>query len=78
MEPDPSSRKQAVAMGFIFMAGVAMLLLQWLVTTYNYNMVDTIPFSEFKQLVAQGSVTEVAVGRGSDRAGDRSRCTPVD
>jgi hypothetical protein len=29
MEPDPSSRKQAVAMGFIFMAGVAMLLLQW-------------------------------------------------
>src|SRR5450756_2531719 len=60
MESDPSSRKQAVAMGFIFMAGVAMLLLQWLVATYN--MVDTIPFSEFEQLVAQGSVTEVAVG----------------
>jgi cell division protease FtsH len=60
MESDPSPRKQAVAMGFIFMAGVAMLLLQWLVATYN--MVDTIPFSEFEQLVAQGSVTEVAVG----------------
>jgi len=26
MEPDPSPPKQAVAMGFIFMAGVAMLL----------------------------------------------------
>lgn len=61
MEPDPSTRKQAVVMGFVFMAGVAMLLLQWLVT--NYNLVDTIPFSQFEQLVAQGSVTEVAVGQ---------------
>jgi cell division protease FtsH len=61
MEPDPSARKQAVAIGFLFMAGVAVLLLQCLVTTYN--TIDTIPFSEFEQLVAQGSVTEVAVGQ---------------
>lgn len=61
MEPDPTSRKQAVAMGFIFMAGLAVLMLQWLVTAYN--TVDTIPFSQFEQLVAQGSVTEVAVGQ---------------
>lgn len=61
MEPDPSTRKQAVMMGFVFMAGIAMLLLQWLVT--SYNLVDTIPFSQFEQLVAQGSVTEVAVGQ---------------
>jgi len=61
MESDPSSRKQTVAMGFLVMAGVAMLLLQWLVATYN--TVDTIPFSEFEQLVAQGGVTEVIVGQ---------------
>jgi cell division protease FtsH len=60
MESDPSSRRQSVAMGFIFMAAVAMLLLQWIMVTYN--TVDTIPFSQFEQLVSQGNVTEVAVG----------------
>lgn len=29
----------------------------------TYNLVDTIPFSQLEQLVAQGSVTEVAVGQ---------------
>ncbi len=38
-----------------------MLVLQWVLATYN--TVDTIPYSEFEQLVAQGSVTEVAVGQ---------------
>jgi cell division protease FtsH len=61
MESDPSSQRKSVAMGFIFMAGVAILLLQWLMTTYN--TFDSIPFSQFEQLVAQGSVTEVAVGQ---------------
>src|ERR1700687_3366813 len=61
MESDPSSQRQSVAMGFIFMAGVAVLLLQWMMTTYN--TFDSIPFSQFEQLVAQGSVTEVAVGQ---------------
>ena len=37
------------------------MLLQWVLATYN--TVDTIPYSEFEQLVAQGSVTEVAVGQ---------------
>ena len=38
-----------------------MVLLQWALTTYN--TVDTIPYSEFEQLVAKGNVTEVAVGQ---------------
>ncbi len=59
MESDPSSRKRVVAMGFFVMAGIAMLLLQWLIAVNN--TVDTIPFSQFEQLVAQGSVTEVSV-----------------
>ena len=61
MESNPSSRKHTIATGFIVMAGIAILLLQWLVATYN--TIDTIPFSQFEQLVAQGSVTEVTVGQ---------------
>ena len=61
MESDSSSRKQSIVIGYIFAAGIGMLLLQWALAAYNE--VDTIPFSQFEQLVAQGSVTEVAVGQ---------------
>ncbi|MDP3692299.1 ATP-dependent zinc metalloprotease FtsH [Bradyrhizobium sp.] len=61
MESDPSSRKQTVAIGYIFAASIGMLLLQWVLATHN--AVDTIPYSEFEQLVAQGHVNEVAVGQ---------------
>jgi cell division protease FtsH len=61
MESDSSSRKQTVAIGYIFAASIGMVLLQWILATYN--TVDTIPYSEFEQLVARGSVTEVAVGQ---------------
>jgi cell division protease FtsH len=61
MEPDSSSRKQAVTVGYIFAAAIGMLLMQWVLATYN--TVDTIPYSEFEKQVAQGNVTEVAVGQ---------------
>ncbi len=61
MESDSSSRKQAVTIGYIFAASIGMVLLQWVFATYN--TVDTISYSEFEQLVARGSVTEVAVGQ---------------
>jgi cell division protease FtsH len=61
MEPDSSSRKQAVAISYIFAAGIGVVLLQWAFATYS--QIDTIPFSEFEQLVAKGSVSEVAVGQ---------------
>jgi cell division protease FtsH len=38
-----------------------MVVLQWLFVTYS--TIDTIPYSEFEQLVARGSVSEVAVGQ---------------
>jgi cell division protease FtsH len=60
MESDPSSRKQAVTVGYVFAAAIGILVLQWLFTTYN--TVDTIPYSEFEQLVAKGDVQEVAIG----------------
>ena len=61
MASDPSTRKQSIAVGYIFAASIGMLLLQWVLATYN--TVDTIPYSEFEQLVAEGHVTEVAVGQ---------------
>jgi cell division protease FtsH len=61
MNPDPNQRKQAIAMGYIFAAGIGMLVLQWVFTTYN--TVETIPYSQFEQLVSQGKVAEVGVGQ---------------
>jgi cell division protease FtsH len=61
MEDDQSSRVQVKAMGYIFAAGVALVLLQWALAAYN--SVDTIPYSQFEQLVDQGQVTEVSVGQ---------------
>src|SRR2546423_8520050 len=61
MEPDPSSRKQSVAIGYIFAATIGVVVLQWLFVTYS--TIDTIPYSEFEQLVERGSVSEVAVGQ---------------
>src|SRR4051812_25072356 len=61
MESDPSSRKQNVAVGYIFAAAIGVVVLQWLFVTYS--TIDTIPYSEFEQLVARGSVSEVAVGQ---------------
>src|SRR5436189_294036 len=61
MASDPSSRKQSVAIGYIFAAAIGMVVLQWLFVTYS--TIDTIPYSEFEQLVARGSVSEVAVGQ---------------
>lgn len=61
METDPSQRKQAITIGYIFAAGFVLIVLQWALGTYN--TVDTIPYSEFEQLVAQGQVSEVSVGQ---------------
>jgi cell division protease FtsH len=61
MASDPSSRKQAVIVGYLVVAGIGMLVLQWLLATYN--TVETIPYSEFERLVSQGNVTEVSVGQ---------------
>jgi cell division protease FtsH len=63
MGADPSSRKQAIAIGYIFVAGMLLVLLQWAFTVYN--SVEGIPYSEFEQLVSQGKVAEVSVGQDS-------------
>ena len=50
MESDSSSRKQNIVIGYIFAAGIGMVLLQWALATYS--QIDTIPFSQFEQLAA--------------------------
>jgi cell division protease FtsH len=50
-----------MTVSYIFAAGIAMLLLQWALATYS--QIDTIAYSEFEKLVAEGRVSEVSVGQ---------------
>ena len=63
MDSDPSQRKQAVAMGYVFAAAIGVLVVQWVFTTYN--TIETIPYSQFEQLVSYDKVAEVDVGQDS-------------
>jgi cell division protease FtsH len=63
MASDQPSRKQSIIIGLMAAAAIGSLVLEW--TVVSYNRIDTIPFSQFEQLVAQGSVTEVTVGQDS-------------
>jgi len=61
MEQDSSQRKQAITTGYLIAAAFGILILQWALTTYS--TIETIPYSQFEQLLAQGKVSEVAVGQ---------------
>src|SRR3974390_1313656 len=61
MEQDSSQRKQAITTGYLIAAAFGILILQWALTTYS--TIETIPYSQFEQLVSQGKVAEVAVGQ---------------
>ncbi|KYG21431.1 cell division protein FtsH [Bradyrhizobium sp. AT1] len=79
MAKDSSSQQRTIAIGYIFGAGILLVLLQWAVATYN--TVENIPYSQFERLVAQGKVAEVSVGQdtiqgklkeGEKLAGDKT------
>jgi len=59
MDTDPSSRKQTINLTYIAFAVLAILLMQWMLM--SYMQVESIPYSQFEQLVARGEVTEVAI-----------------
>jgi len=59
MAPDQASRKQKIGIAVLTAAALGSLVLQWMWA--SYSEIDTIPFSQFEQLVAAGSVAEVAV-----------------
>jgi cell division protease FtsH len=61
MASDQPSRKQNILMAIMAAAALGSLVLEWALV--SYSQVDTIPFSQFEQLVAEGNVTEVTVGQ---------------
>ena len=69
MAKDPISKRenkgpfsqQNMAMGYILAIGIAMIVAQWAFATYSST--ETIPYSQFEQLVAKGQVTEVSIGQ---------------
>ena len=61
MEQDSSQRKRAITTGYLIAAAFGILILQWALTTYS--TIETIPYSQFEELVSQGKVSEVAVGQ---------------
>ncbi len=61
MEHDSPARKQNVAVWYFFIAAMGMLLLQWALA--NYSQTETIPYSQFEQLVTEGKITEVTIGQ---------------
>ncbi|MBR0914587.1 ATP-dependent zinc metalloprotease FtsH [Bradyrhizobium japonicum] len=60
MEPGQMSRKQTIAMAIIFAGGMLLAVLQFFLTTYS--SIETIPYSQFEQLLAQEKIAEVSVG----------------
>ena len=59
----PEDRKHQFAIWYIFAAFLGLMLFQslWL----RYTQVDTIPYSQFEQLLAGGKIAEVLVGQDS-------------
>ncbi|MEW6148073.1 MAG: ATP-dependent zinc metalloprotease FtsH [Bradyrhizobium sp.] len=60
MESDQGSRKQAMFMAAILAGGMLLAMLQFGLSTYS--SVETIPYSQFEQLLAQDRIAEVTVG----------------
>ncbi|MDA9442526.1 cell division protein FtsH [Bradyrhizobium sp. CCBAU 51745] len=63
MEAGQGSRKQTIVMAIIFAGSMLLVALQFLVATYN--SIETIPYSQFEQLLAQEKIAEVSVGPDS-------------
>ena len=73
MAKDSSSRKQNVVLWYLFIAGMTMLVVQWAME--KYNTVDTIPYSQFEQLVARGAVSEVTIGKDTIEGKSKEKLT---
>lgn len=60
MESEQISRKQTIAMAIIFLGGMLLVAFQFISSAYN--TIETIPYSQFEQLLAQDKLAEVSVG----------------
>jgi len=57
----PDARKQQWTLWYVAATVIGVLLIQQLWTTYQ--QVETIPYSQFEQLVADGKVAQVTIGQ---------------
>ncbi|GGI24061.1 ATP-dependent zinc metalloprotease FtsH [Bradyrhizobium guangdongense] len=60
VDSEQISRKQTIAMAIIFLGGMLLVAFQFVSTAYN--SIETIPYSQFEQLLAQDKLAEVSVG----------------
>ena len=64
MADESSNKKRDLAVWYIFFALIGLLLLQWAWGTYS--QVETIPYSQFDQLVTESRISEVSIGAELD------------
>src|SRR6266851_7675546 len=57
---EPEERKQQFATWYIFAAFLGVLLIQYLWA--SFAQIETIPYSQFEQLLAENKISEVLVG----------------
>ena len=60
---DQPDKKRDLAVWYVFFALPGLLAIQWAWGTYS--QIETIPYSQFDQLVAAGKVSEVSIGADS-------------
>lgn len=61
MKDEPSIQRGVPYLLPFALAGIGLLFLQWLVVAHN--TIETIPYSRFEELVGQGAVSDVIVGK---------------
>lgn len=62
---EPGERKHEFAIWYIFAAFLGVMLIQFI--WVQYTQVDTIPYSQFDQLLNDGKIAEVFVGQDTIR-----------
>jgi hypothetical protein len=60
---EPEARKRQIMLWYTVAAVIGVLLFQYF--WVNYTQIETIPYSQFEQLLAEGKVAEVTVGTDS-------------
>ena len=57
---EPEDRKHQFAIWYFFAAFLGLMLIQYL--WVQYSQIETIPYSQFEQLLDQNKISEVLVG----------------
>ena len=73
---EPEERKHQFATWYIFAAFLGVMLIQYL--WLQYTQIETIPYTQFEQLVDQNKISEVLVGSAATTRRSRHSisCSP--